>query len=269
MNLDDISTQLLYTTVPIWTETSDNQAGVGTAFIYTIPITNSSGQGIPLLVTAAHTIKNARRALIEFSGRSGDLPSAEGRIHVEIDCEAFRLGISEELDVAAMPLGPVLNHLESQGRLVFFRSITREITPNEEMIADLAALEDVVFIGYPAGLRDQKNALPIIRRGITATPVWNNFQGSPQFLIDAGVFPGSSGSPVFILNQGSYSTRNGVTIGSRILFLGMISETLLRESENNADNNNTYLGIGVVLRSVELSKFLTKIADNLVRQEKK
>ena len=57
--------------------------------------------------------------------------------------------------------------------------------------------EEIVFIGYPSGLRDEHNSTPLIRRGITASPIWNDFGNDPIFLIDAGVYPGSSGSPVF------------------------------------------------------------------------
>ena len=43
-------------------------------------------------------------------------------------------------------------------------------------------------------------------------------------MIDAACFPGSSGSPVFILNEGGYRDKNGNTyLGStRLLFMGTL-----------------------------------------------
>jgi len=49
-----------------------------------------------------------------------------------------------------------------------------------------------------------------------------------QFLIDAACFPGSSGSPVFIFNQGSYSDANfggnggGIILGTRLMMIGIL-----------------------------------------------
>lgn len=183
-------------------------------------------------------------------------PSPDGRVRAEIDASAFLRHSDPTLDLAAMPLGPALNQLVKAGRAAFFRSISPDLVPNVSVTSQLAALEDIVFIGYPSGLRDEKSGLPLIRKGITATPVWNDFRGQPSFLVDAGVFPGSSGSPVFILNQGTYFTPEGVTVGSRLLFLGVLTETMVRSEQTGA----AYLGLGRVVRSDAVQAFLNKIA---------
>ncbi len=61
-----------------------------------------------------------------------------------------------------------------------------------------------------------------MRRGITATSIKKNYNGKKEFLIDAGVFPGSSGSPIFICNQGTFNTPNGEMMGSRLYFIGIV-----------------------------------------------
>src|SRR5439155_11154025 len=111
-------------------------------------------------------------------------------------CVAFCAGVPKILgeailkhnspgsDLAVVPVGCVLNELEQSGRPVFFRSITPTLIPTQTAIDDLAAVEEVTFVGYPSGLYDEHNATPLVRRGITATPPWNNFQGQPAFLID-------------------------------------------------------------------------------------
>ena len=65
------------------------------------------------------------------------------------------------------------------------------------------------MIGYPNALWDSVNNLPIIRRGVTATPYNVDYEGKREFLIDAACFPGSSGSPVFIVNLGSKVDKSG------------------------------------------------------------
>jgi hypothetical protein len=100
-------------------------------------------------------------------------------------------------------------------------------------LLSLDALESVTFIGYPNGIWDTKNLLPIARRGTTATPIAVDFENSPCFLIDASVFGGSSGSPVFIFNQGMYTNKGGgTTIGSRLFFVGIIAAVFYRTQLN-------------------------------------
>ena len=254
MNLNDLSTQLLFTTVPIWTEMLSGERGAATAFIYNVPVPGKEHQSVPLLITNHHVVANAKRALIEMVERDGEKPNREKRVRVELPPDLLLQNVSVDLDIALIPLGAALNQLESVGRPAFFRSITPEIIPSGEAVSDLAAMEDVVFIGYPSGLRDETNASPLIRRGITSTPVWNNYHGRPTFLIDAGVFPGSSGSPVFILNQGAYATKDGLIVGSRIFFLGMISQSMVR----NESGNQTFLGLGEVIKSSAIRDFVGK-----------
>lgn len=259
MNLNDISTQLLYTTVPIWVEKEDGSTVSATGFIYNAPAATKPGQSIPLLLTNHHVVADAKRGLIELVERVGDQPASERRVRAELDAGLLTSRADAALDIAAIPFGPLLNQLEKQGRPAFFRSVGPELVPAQEAVQDLAALEEIVFIGYPSGLRDARNATPLIRRGITATPVWNDFEGEPVFLIDAGVFPGSSGSPVFILNQGAYATKQGLVVGNRLLFLGVISQSIIRPEATA----NVFLGLGKVVKSGAVRAFVDRIAQAL------
>ena len=79
------------------------------------------------------------------------------------------------------------------------------------------------MIGYPNGIWDEINNLPVFRKGITATHPAKNYNGRDEFMIDAACFPGSSGSPVLLYNLGSYARKDGGTvIGTRIKFLGIL-----------------------------------------------
>ncbi len=65
--------------------------------------------------------------------------------------------------------------------------------------------------------------MPIIRKGITAFHPGIDFNGESYGLLDITSYPGSSGSPVLIYNQGAYPTQNGITIGNRGVFLGILT----------------------------------------------
>lgn len=260
MNLNDLSTQLLYTTTPIWVEYPDGKQGSGTGFIFSIPSKQNPQESTPFLVTNYHVVRNAKRGLIEFVEKSGDNPILGKRIRVEISGDDLVRFIDEQNDLAAFPIGPILNQLEQSRRGVFFRSIVPDIVPTKDILESLAAIEEITFIGYPSGLYDEHNVIPIVRRGITATPIWNNFQGHPSFLVDAGVFPGSSGSPVFLLNQGGYSNAGNFIVGTRIYFLGVLSESIIRVEKNSP---NVFLGLGKVIKSSVVVAFLNSLIHRL------
>ena len=244
MNLNDLSTQLLFTTVPVWVQKPQGTV-TGTGFIYNVPLPADATKFIPLLITNYHVVENATEAIIELMERRGDEPVLQSRVRVQIPTTVLLAATDHRLDIALIPLGPTLNQLEAAGRPAFFRAIGPDIVPTAEVVQALSAVEDIVFIGYPSGLRDEHNSTPLIRRGITASPVWNDFGNEPVFLIDAGVYPGSSGSPVFIMNQGAYPTMTALNVGTRLLFLGLITSSMVRtESAGNA-----YLGLGRVVKS--------------------
>ncbi len=130
------------------------------------------------------------------------------------------------VDVAAAPLAPILGALPQP---VFFRSLPSSAMPSPQAAAGLDAIEEVTFVGYPNGHYDQKHLTPIVRRGITATPVALPFGGRPVFLLDGSVFGGISGSPVFIYNEGMYREGGNVIMGgTRLLLVGIVAETIIR-----------------------------------------
>jgi hypothetical protein len=103
----------------------------------------------------------------------------------------------------------------------------------------LDAIENVVFVGYPNGMYDTKNLTPIMRTGITATHPALDYCGDKAFLIDASVFPGSSGSPVFIVNNGAYVNKgSGIAMVTRALFLGVLSDVFVRQDEGEIKIEN-------------------------------
>ncbi len=61
---------------------------------------------------------------------------------------------------------------------------------------EVEASNDVLVAGFPKGFYDRVNLFPIIKSGIIASRWGVGFQGQPYFLIDAKLFPGSSGSVV-------------------------------------------------------------------------
>lgn len=266
MNIDSISTQILYTTFPIWSEKSDGKISTGTAFIFNMEIEGKKDTFIPLLITNFHVVKDATKIYTEFVKGKDNKPDTGNKIRIELNPKVFFQYSDQINDLVAHPIAPIINSLHSANYNVFYRSIDKSIIPSHDVIKKLSAIEEILFIGYPSGLYDTRNSFPIVRKGITATPIWNDFENEEKFLIDAGVYPGSSGSPVFIYNMGSYGTEDGITIGSRLLFIGIICETIIT-SKN--ESQNYFLGLGRVVNSKCLVDFITHITKGIMNMQHK
>lgn len=254
MNINDISTQLIYTTVPIYSQDLEGNISTGTGFIFSIK--ESDNISIPMLITNYHVLKDAIAGFFELHLGKDGLPTSKS-IRVQFDKSIINNNKLGNLDLIAVPLAGTFEDLQMKHINLFYRSIDQSLLPDDDTFNDFSALEDIIFIGYPRGLYDTINKISIIRQGITATPIWNKFENSDVFLIDAGAFPGSSGSPVFIYNPGSFPTKDGIAIGNRILFVGILYQTI---TESAGDKK--YLNLGRVINSrafyKELQAFVGK-----------
>jgi hypothetical protein len=96
-----------------------------------------------------------------------------------------------------------------------------DLIPNEQLLESFEPLEQIIMAGYPIGLWDSVNNLPLLRRGITSIHPKIDFMGKPEFLIDAAVYPGSSGSPVYLYESESFNIKNEIKLGTRIFLLGL------------------------------------------------
>lgn len=256
MNIDDISTQLLYTTVPIYAKKNDGSLSSGTGFMFSIREDDITS--IPLLITNYHVLENSVAGFVELHIGENGMPTNKST-RIQFDDTIIGSNKLGNLDLIAVPMAATLMDLQNKNIDIFFRSVDQKMIPTNEQCENFAAIEDITFIGYPSGLYDERNKISIIRQGITATPIWNNFRGEKAFLIDAGVFPGSSGSPVFIYNQGAYPTKDGIALGNRLLFVGIISQTMLRDNTTG----KSFLNLGKVINSnamyYELNMFIQKL----------
>lgn len=227
-----LTDNLVFTTVRI-EATVGAGISTGTAFLY---LHRHNGQDVPLLVTNKHVVAGSTVAHLFFHTADGDGAALGKGFRLQVtEFDKFWTGHPKsEIDVAVAPLNPLLEAISQAGATPFLRWADPSMLPSDEQLATLSVLEEVVFVGYPNGIWDTANFLPIVRHGRTATLPHVQFQGLPQFIIDASVFPGSSGSPVFLHNNGSYSDgKGGLVIGSRLLLLGLISSVFVTKEASS------------------------------------
>ena len=248
--------QLLFTTLRIETPSS-----VGTGFIvvheWVSPRVGGKIGG-RFLITNKHVIGNTNSGRFKLTNTSNDgqNPSLGQSISLTVGSEDWKRWTghpSDDIDIAALPMEPVLSRLSDKKDSFFFRTIGTDMIVGQDILEDIQAIEDIIFVGYPNGIYDKVNNLPIVRKGITATPVNVDYEGRPIFLIDASVFPGSSGSPVFIYNAGSWRTKKRTVLsGYRLLFVGVLAKVYCQEVDGSLHFRDIPTGIRPVVKTREM-----------------
>jgi len=189
-----------------------------------------------LLVTNRHVTKDATAVQIQMVRKLDDKTPALGEAVISTytpwNDDSWFGHPNEDVDVAVFNLSSMLTTMHLNNQDPFYRSIPPSLIATRDFLNELDALEPVVFIGYPNGLFDRANFLPIARRGALATPILVDYCGLPAFLIDASVFPGSSGSPVFIHQAGIVTKRDGTAhVGNRTSLIGVLAQYHISKSD--------------------------------------
>lgn len=102
------------------------------------------------------------------------------------------------VDVVAIKIDDLLISIvqSTQGKgLISPGTITSDNLPSNSPL-EIDVTSDIVIASYPKGFYDKVNKFPIVKSGIVASFWGANFNGLPLFLVDAPLFPGSSGGVV-------------------------------------------------------------------------
>lgn len=258
-----ISEHLMYSTVRL--ETRDGSSGTG--FFYSCDIDDS--KMCQILVTNKHVVNNNPNETMSFylhlKGKDNNLVE-----NYKVTYEAEWIFHSSK-DLCFCFINPLFEYIqEITGKEVFSIPIWDAVLISSKDIELLSALEEVVMVGYPIGLWDEINNFPIFRSGYTASHPALDFNESGIGLVDMACFPGSSGSPIFILNENGYSDRMGNTYlgAKRIKLLGVLysgpvykaeGELVIREipTTNQAiwSTTSVMTNLGYYIKASELQEF--------------
>ena len=207
--------QLLFSTLRLQTS-----SGVGTGFYFVFDLEDN--KKVPVIITNRHVLNDNPNEEVRFSLHyiQNDRPSEE-IININYSATWF---FHERYDLAFTFINPLFEQIAHQNKKVFLIPITEELIWNDDKLQHLTSVENVLMFGYPIGLYDEKNVLPLIRNGITSSHPAIDFNGEKIGVVDMACFPGSSGSPIFIINEGSFTDKknHALVMGNRIIFLGIL-----------------------------------------------
>lgn len=233
---------------------------IGTAILFGSPDTSIQ---VPLLVTAKHVFddpkKNwhpssvrlrfswfADKSVAEYLGIDFKLKDQSGK-------NLWRPHVDPNVDLAVIPL---LIQAKDAGR-------PSVIPVRVQNLADTTTAFEgasVLVLGYPGAVGPDYWTKPIVRHGIIAHVDQAHF-GTIPFLVDAMIFPGNSGGPVFTVPTGI--RRDGsFGVGGGSAFLGVVSavakqmidvektsfqlEAVKPDSSPSHFKSFDYMGLGII-----------------------
>lgn len=196
----------------------DNGHSIGTGFLFSFMNSDKPDEYIPVLVTNKHVIKGASTALIRMNIIKDSVSSFYDLTIDNVE-SLFIMHPDPNVDLCVIPMSSWFREAEVNG---FMPDVFIFSSFNMNGADKLMPIEEVYMTGYPNGLWDEVNNKPITRKGITASDFNQDWNGAPEFMIDMACFGGSSGSPVFIMNEGSFAIDTGIVMGTRLILLGIL-----------------------------------------------
>lgn len=160
-------------------------------------------------------------------------------------------------DLCAIPLSLLFQKTYNMKRMIVASYVKISELAMADTFAECDAISDVYVIGYPNAFRDKKNNLPIARKGVTSTPLFSDYEGRKEFLVDCGILEGSSGSPVFIKDKGDDYKLAGIVCASKMMSV----EAKYYDSKGESGEGYCWIstGIGAAIKAQEILDLATEI----------
>jgi Trypsin-like peptidase domain len=254
----------LQSTVLVMFQSSPNMSSVGTGFFVFRPLEGDKGH--VLLVTNKHVLPPV-----------GQPKSVQIRVSIgSSDKTEIRLIEIPVVDINGKYLPNVKTHPKAGFDVAVINvtdAIVKEHVQGTWLPLDLFATseklknenitvgDDIFLLGYPDAIFDARNVSPVLRTGVIATVPTQGYAfnetlrqrfGLPDridgFLIDANVFPGSSGSVVILKQQATTMGPQGETVisGAKKIpyVLGIVSGSI--PIADSALGTVQRMGLGIV-----------------------
>lgn len=216
MNEIHFEDRLCYSTLKL---VGDNSTGTGFIFKYNF----KNGLSKLFLITNRHVVEKNNFAHFKLYHSISPLPNKD-IVEDKIVTVNFSATLWEKnwffpddvnIDLAITEFDLFEELANSENNYIYYNFLS-----NNDFIdchKQINRIERVIYAGYPYGWSaDGVDVLPITGGGYTATPVLTNYGGKEEFLIEACMFEGSSGSPICLVKptiQGGELVNNYYFIG--------------------------------------------------------
>ncbi|CAD7546596.1 trypsin-like peptidase domain-containing protein [Aeromonas hydrophila] len=259
MSEESFEHQISFITARIAVDIAGTQGtSIGTGFFYKAPLNDGTGRSITLLISNKHVFVDPKGKLAISLNRQ--LPSGApdyGNIHIFEQnnfTEVYYPHPSGDVDLACINASAI-THTDA-----FYKNLNDTFLDPIDHTKTVPS-SSVIFVGYPENRYDIVHNLPLVRKGSIASLPTVDFNGKGQIVIDAQVFQGSSGSPVFASYDGRY------------YLLGVITETMIRHSRLQTLPVNLppvgvqqILGLGITIKQRHVKELIDYAISEFIRR---
>ena len=228
--------KLAYSTVRIQAFNENGQSHFGTGFLFGFNLKGCSDRDLikPVLVTNKHMLLGFDKISLRFniSNVYGKpiLGSFEEFVISNVE-EGSLFHPDPKVDLAVIPLLEFMSQHEN----LYCQFLREGNIPTEFELKNVFATDEIVMVGYPCGIVDEENNLPVFRKGILSTFPSVDYNGEKKFLIDAACFPGSSGSPVLLYDRTPYLENTNIVFGKKNFLLGIQAAVFMHKSNGEIE----------------------------------
>lgn len=254
MKPDTFEEQVFFTTTRISYQSENlTESSIGTGFIVQAKLKDRDNMSVILLVSNKHVFRDSsgnisfslNKAKVDGSVDLGNIDTYK----IKDFSNRYFEHPDPKIDLACINISVISTPPNNS----YFRQI------NEELISkfdepNLKPGMEVWFVGYPENRFDSINNLPLLRRGYISSLPKVNYNNNEQFIIDAQVYQGSSGSALFTVIDGHYK------------LIGIVTATMIKHGKlqtiNTAQTNLGVvqtLGLGIVIKSTKLIELIDKV----------
>lgn len=268
---------LAMSTIRIECRLNNGDISTGTGFFF--KFVEQGTDFVPAIITNKHVIEDAVEGKLFFtlSDKNGNpIHDQNHKFIIENFQRPWLEHPDPNIDLCALPINVFVKKMNEMNMNPYITFLDFSILPTPEDIEEMIGLERIVMVGYPNGLWDEKHNQPVFRNGILASHYKFDWNGKSEFVIDAGCFPGSSGSPVLIIDIGQVLTKRGFNIGeSRIKLLGILYAGPVLSSDGSLEiiptptvntirtSTDIPINLGYVIKASKLREFNSVFEEEL------
>lgn len=270
---------LNYSTIKITTD-----SGAGSGFIYRVNIAEDFA--VDILITNKHVVDYQTSIMTHYFFNLKENGNVNNHSKVSILTE-WLFHPDKEVDLCFTFLNPIVHplnmHLKNinNNSKIFYMPWPDNYPQPHLNYMDMN--QDVVMIGYPLGLSDEKNNLPIYRHGKTASHPKIDFNGKLQGVVDMACFPGSSGSPIFAITEAYQKKKTSLQVSDGtggLTLLGFLYAGPIYDTQGDIQikqipmdlklfaNIKVQINLGYYIKASALKDFTTIILDKAKKEIK-
>lgn len=254
MKLDRFEEQVFFAINRIvMSSDKDPSSSIGTGFIVRVITNVDKNECCMLLFSNKHVFGDTQKniSILFHKAQEDGTPDLTNTITLtqkDFD-QTYYPHPNPDIDLACINISFMYNNPSFK---IFSKSIEQSMLANYEE-KELLPGKDVWFIGYPENRYDSVHNLPILRKGFIGSIPTLDFDGKREIIIDAPVFPGSSGSPVFTTLDGMYK------------LIGVLSKAYAKNEPVKPISKKTnkgvtqFISLGVVIKVGLINELIDEI----------